>query len=138
LAERVLFTGPVSDEHKWALYEQAQVFLLPSFSENFGIVVVEAMAMGCPVIVTPDVGLAEQVQSAGAGVVVGNEPDQLGAAVNRLLRDEPGRREMGRRGRELAREQFNLTGVVEQMEQLYLRMSGRPSASAQTAGLTRI
>lgn len=138
LAERVLFTGPVSDEHKWALYEQAQVFLLPSYSENFGIVVAEAMAMGCPVVVTPDVGLAENVQSASAGVVVGNEPAQLGAAVNALLRDEPGRLEMGRRGRELVRDQLTWSGVVEHMEQLYLRMLGRPAASARPAELAGI
>jgi glycosyltransferase involved in cell wall biosynthesis len=135
LGQRVLFIGPVSDAHKWALYEQAQVFMLPSYSENFGIVVAEAMAMGCPVVVTPDVGVAEHVQSAGAGIVVGNEPAELSAAVNTLLGNEPARLEMGRRGRELVREQFAWSGVVDQMEQLYLRISGRPAVSARPAEL---
>jgi len=136
LGQRVLFIGPVRDEHKWALYEQARVFLLPSYSENFGIVVAEAMAMGCPVVITPDVGIAEHVRSARAGIVVRNEPAELGAAVNTLLRDEPGRLEMGRRGRHLVREHFHWNGVAERMEQLYLRMLGRPSASAQPVELT--
>ena len=64
ISERVLFVGPARDEDKWALYAQAEVFLLPSYSENFGIVVAEAMAMGCPVIVTPDVGAGELVVQA--------------------------------------------------------------------------
>jgi glycosyltransferase involved in cell wall biosynthesis len=131
LEQRVLFVGPATDEHKWALYEQAQLFLLPSYSENFGVVVAEAMAMGCPVVVTPDVGIAEHVQSAGAGIVVGNEPAELGAAVNALLLDEPARREMGRRGRELVRAQFAWNMIAAQTEDFYGYILGRPRDSAE-------
>ncbi len=136
LGQRVLFIGPVADEHKWALYEQAQLFLLPSHSENFGIVVAEAMAMGCPVVVTPDVGIAAQVKSARAGVVVGNEPAELAAAVAAILQDEAGRLDMGRRGRELVREQFGWDGLVQQMEQLYFRVLGQVSPDARPVALT--
>ena len=70
LTQRVIFLGPVSDEHKWALYRHAQLFVLPSYSENFGNVVAEAMAMGCPVAVTPEVGIASLVESGAAGAHV--------------------------------------------------------------------
>src|SRR6202012_5981867 len=95
LASRIHFIGPVSDQHKWALYEQAEMFLLPSFSENFAMVVAEAMGVGCPVIVTPEVGLARFVESVGAGIVTSNEPARLAEAVNSLLADPARRRELG-------------------------------------------
>jgi glycosyltransferase involved in cell wall biosynthesis len=133
LADRVIFTGPVSDEHKWALYERAELFLLPSYSENFGMVVAEAMAMACPVIVTPDVGLARLVESEGAGVVTGNDPANLAAAVMGLLADEARRREMGRRGRELVLRHLGWATVVEHMESMYISVLDQPSGAGATA-----
>lgn len=119
LAERVIFTGPVTDKHKWALYERADLFLLPSYSENFGMVVAEAMYMGCPVVLTPEVGLARAVASAGAGVVTSNNPATLAMSINDVLADPERRREMGRRGAEAARRLFSWSRVIEQMESLY-------------------
>jgi glycosyltransferase involved in cell wall biosynthesis len=125
LSDRVLFTGSVSDDDKWALYEKAELFLLPSYSENFGIVVAEAMAMGCPVLVTPEVGIAQLVESAGAGVVTSNDPANLAAVVRALLDDEPRRRELGRRGREIVSQQLTWDRIVVQMEDLYVSVLGR-------------
>lgn len=51
-AERISFPGAVSDSGKWDLYRSADLFVLPSYSENFGIVVGEALGMGVPVITT--------------------------------------------------------------------------------------
>ncbi len=58
LADRITFTGPVHGAGKAALLTGAQLLVLPSYSENFGNVVLEAMAAGRPVVVTPEVGLA--------------------------------------------------------------------------------
>jgi glycosyltransferase involved in cell wall biosynthesis len=124
LESRVVFTGPVSDEHKWALYEKAELFLLPSYSENFGMVVGEAMAMGCPVVVTPEVGVAQIVASEGAGIVTSNDPEKLAAAINALLADESRRHELGRRGVEAARKHFSWSTVVEEMESFYAAAIG--------------
>jgi glycosyltransferase involved in cell wall biosynthesis len=122
VADRLIFVGPVSDSSKWALYEHAQVFVLSSYSENFGNVVAEAMAMGCPVVVSPEVGIAALVQASGAGVVTDGEPPLLAAAVRDLLADDARRSEMGRRGRETARSRLSWSGVAAQMESLYLRI----------------
>jgi glycosyltransferase involved in cell wall biosynthesis len=97
------------------------------------MVVAEAMGMGCPVVVTPEVGMAELVKSGGAGIVIGNEPGKLAAAVMSLLNDEPGRREMGRRGRELVHQQLAWSCVVEQMEEFYRRMLREPAAPRAAA-----
>jgi glycosyltransferase involved in cell wall biosynthesis len=122
VADRLIFLGPVSDSAKWALYEHAQVFVLPSYSENFGNVVAEAMAMGCPVVVSPEVGIAALVQASGAGVVTDGMPERLAATIRDLLADDAQRAEMGRRGRETARSRLSWSGVAAQMESLYLRI----------------
>jgi glycosyltransferase involved in cell wall biosynthesis len=126
---RVRFIGPVSDEHKWALYEKAMMFILPSYSENFGNVVAEAMAMGCPVIVTPEVGLASLVRASGAGVVVNGEPKALAEAIRNLMRQDPAdRRSMGERGRVTVREQLSWESVATRMEAVYLDILSGPTS----------
>jgi glycosyltransferase involved in cell wall biosynthesis len=120
ISDRVLFVGPVSNEHKWALFERADVFLLPSYSENFGIVVAEAMAMGCPVIVTPDVGAGELVREADAGVITSNEPAQLADAVRRLLANREARRRLGQNGLVFARERLSWDNIAATTQALYL------------------
>ena len=67
----------MSDEHKWALNEQATMFILPSYAENFSEVVAEAMPTGCPVFVTLEVGLASLIRDSGARSVVDCAPKTL-------------------------------------------------------------
>ena len=119
LSQRVIFVGPVRDEHKWALYSRAELFVLPSYSENFGNVVAEAMAMGCPVAVTPEVGIASLVESTGAGIVVNGEPTEFSREVRELLNSPARRHEMGRRGQLAAQEQLSWDAVAAQTETLY-------------------
>jgi glycosyltransferase involved in cell wall biosynthesis len=122
LAARVLFVGPAGDADKWALYERAELFVLPSYSENFGNVVAEAMSMGCPVVVTPEVGIAPLVASMGAGVVCDGAPEALSKTITELLRDPERRREMGRRGKEGAQAKLSWNGVAAETEELYRYM----------------
>jgi glycosyltransferase involved in cell wall biosynthesis len=128
VASRIVFTGSVHGADKAALLSNARLLVLPSYSENFGNVVVEAMAAGCPVIVSKDVGLADAVRDTGAGIVVDGDPDTLSAAMTRLLGDAGLRREMGERGRVAAHERFLWPVVASQMERLYADVLGAKSA----------
>jgi glycosyltransferase involved in cell wall biosynthesis len=119
---RIKFIGPVHGKDKWLLYKNAELFVLPSHSENFGIVVLESMAMACPVIVTPEVGLASVVAESNCGVVVDGEPQLLASAINDLLGDEDKRKSMGARGKQTAEKQFMWDGIADQMEQVYKRV----------------
>lgn len=121
VSSRVSFVGPVSDAHKWALYANAALFVLPSYSENFGNVVAEAMAAGCPVIISPEVGIAQLVRAAGCGIVTSCEPPTLAAAITQLLRDPARRADLAGRGRDAARAGLSWPGVARQMEEFYLR-----------------
>ncbi len=133
VADRVIFVGPANDTHKWALYERAQLFVLPSYSENFGNAVAEAMAMGCPAVVTPEVGIAALLESTGAGVVAAGAPEILGPAIAGLLADPVRRREMGRRGAEAARARLSWSGVAAAAERLYQDVSHRGVARTAVA-----
>jgi glycosyltransferase involved in cell wall biosynthesis len=129
VTDRIRFVGMATDDHKWALYENATMFILPSYSENFGNVVAEAMAMGCPVIVTPEVGLASLVRESGAGVVVDGTPRILAEAIRTMFQDSTQRRLMGERGRFTARRQLSWESAAIRMEAVYRELS-RPHAAA--------
>ena len=116
---RIHFTGQVSDADKWAVYAGAEMFILPSYSENFGNVVAEAMAMRCPVVVTPEVGIAPLVREAGAGVVTPGDPQLLAQAINVLHDDPAARQRMGAAGHAAAVERLSWRGVAADMTTAY-------------------
>lgn len=123
VADRTVFLGPVHGPEKAALLHRASALVLPSTSENFGNVVLEAWAAGRPAVVTPGVGLAAAVRETGAGVVAEGDPVRLGDALRDLLADPDRLDDMGRRGAEAVRERFGWAAVAREMEDLYLRMS---------------
>jgi len=130
VSSRIVFTGSVDGADKASLLSHARFLALPSYSENFGNVVIEAMAAGCAVIVSKDVGLADTVRTTGAGLVVDGDPDTLSAAMSRLLGDATLRREMGERGRAAAHQCYSWSAVAGQMEDLYRSLAGRPAGHA--------
>lgn len=119
VTRKIKFIGPVSGARKWAVLRKAHMLLLPSFSENFGMVVLEAMAVGCPVVVTAEVGLAAAVNASGAGLVVEGNPEQLAAAITYLENHEMRRIQMGEAGRKAAVEQFSWARIAAEIENLY-------------------
>ena len=109
VAARVRFAGMVSDEELPLAYNLADVFALVSRRtaggdvEGYGIVVQEAALCGVPAVVSRDCGLTEAIREGETGLSVPpDDPQATVAAVLALLNDEPRRREMGRRARELA------------------------------------
>ena len=128
VAERITYTGSVDGADKARLLKSARLLVLPSYSENFGNVVLEAMAAATPVIVTPEVGVADLVRESGTGLVVDGEPFQLGDALQRLWDDGERRAAMGGRGPAWALEHCSWDAVAARMEQLYTRVTaGRPA-----------
>ena len=118
VADRVSFVGAIYDERKWDLFRSADVFVMPSYSENFGVAALEAMACGLPVVVTPEVGLARDIGAAGAGLVVDGEPAILGPALAHLLAATEQRRCMGVAARAAAGH-YSWAAIATQMEALY-------------------
>jgi glycosyltransferase involved in cell wall biosynthesis len=119
VSDRITFTGFVYGDDKAALLQNASVLVLPSYSENFGNVVLEAMAVGCPVVVTPEVGVADLVQSSGAGMVIIGSPETMGRGLQQMLSDPQRRKRMGERGRQTVEEHFTWSSIGAQMVGLY-------------------
>lgn len=102
-----------------ALYHSARVFVLPSYSENFGNAVLEAMAAAIPVVVTPEVGAGEIVSQSGGGTIVNAEPEALGRAIALYMDNESRARSVGAAGRLYVKQNCSWEGVAEKMEALY-------------------
>jgi glycosyltransferase involved in cell wall biosynthesis len=120
IADRVrILPRTVIGFEKERLFAAARLFVLPSYSENFGNTVLEAMRRGVPVVVTPEVGAAEIVQTSGAGLVVAGDLEPLSSAIRLLTSNPVLARSMGEAGRRHATAHFTWGHVAAQMEDLY-------------------
>lgn len=122
VAAQVHYLGPVYGEEKSSLLRHAVALVLPSHSESFGNVVLEAMAVGCPVIVTKEVGLAEAVQRSNAGIVVPGEPRAIANAIARLSQDSGLRKQCGAAGRDLVVKEYTWDAVARRMQEHYAEL----------------
>jgi glycosyltransferase involved in cell wall biosynthesis len=131
LNAHVVFTGNLAGERKLAALGAADVFVLPSRSEGLSVAVLEAMAAGCPVIVTRACNMPE-IEEREAGVVVGDgDVTALANALAALVGDAGLRRAMGERGSALVRERFSWPSVAARMADVYEDIvSGRHVSSA--------
>lgn len=118
ISESVFFTS-AGKEDKADIFRSADVFVLPSFSENFGIAVVEAMCASRPVVITEGVGISPYVRDAGAGIVIKKDINELTQAMVRLLRDPVSARRMGEKGRRLVEEKFSIPRIAEEWVKAY-------------------
>jgi glycosyltransferase involved in cell wall biosynthesis len=120
IADRVrILPRTVIGSEKERLFAAARLFVLPSYSENFGNTVLEAMQRGVPVIVTPEVGAAEIVRTSGAGLVVAGDPEPLSSAIRLLTTDLVLAGKMGEAGRQHAAAHFSWDHIATEMEALY-------------------
>jgi len=122
LGESVIFLGETTGELKLSLYQACDVFALPTQQENFGLVFIEALGCGLPVITTNAVGSKAELQASGAVTFVDRTPEQFADAIERLLLDAPGRMETARRGREWMLESFDPAISAQRFESFYAEM----------------
>lgn len=87
VGDRVIFAGPMAGSERVTALRDATVFCLPSDHENFGIAAIEAMAVGCPTLVSENVGIADFVRDCGAGEIVSRDPAKLAQAIDRWIGD---------------------------------------------------
>ena len=119
LAGCTILTGFVEGQTKWSIFKEADIFVLPSYHENFGIAVVEAMSVGLPVVITNRVGIHEDVAKVGAGLVVSENKDELARAVQKLLVDPALRDRMGKKARELVERKYSWDLVGDELSRIY-------------------
>jgi glycosyltransferase involved in cell wall biosynthesis len=118
-SERVTFTGMLLGREKLAALRDADLLVLPSYAENFGVAVVEAMTCALPVVISNKVNIWREIDQGRAGIVIGCDEKELSRALIRLLEDGNLRRELGENGRRLVEAKFTWTRAAEQLEALY-------------------
>jgi glycosyltransferase involved in cell wall biosynthesis len=83
IADRIVWTGMLRDTLKWSAFAAAEVFVLPSHQENFGIAVAESLACGVPVLISREVNIWREIEAANAGFVA---PDTIEGTTSLLTR----------------------------------------------------
>ena len=120
LNDVISMIGNVGQLDKNNIFENADLFVLLSLHENFGIAVAEAMAMNLPVIISNNVGIQNHVKDYGAGVVISeNDPELIACQIGDLLDDDKLRIEMGNKARYLCENEFAWDKVAMQTEKYY-------------------
>ena len=120
-AKDVTWVGFVEGEDKVAVLDDSDIYVLPSYSENFGVSVVEAMARSLPVLITDQVALGDEVRGAGAGLVVGCHVEELTAAIRQLAGSPELRRSCGERGARLA-QSFSPESISRRIVSMYEKL----------------
>jgi glycosyltransferase involved in cell wall biosynthesis len=106
----VSFPGMLSGDLKWGAFRQAEVFILPSHQENFGIAVVEALACGTPVLISRPVNIWREIESSGAGLVDSDTVEGCSRLLEKWLNlGDEGKVGMAARAVESFKQNFEIT-----------------------------
>jgi glycosyltransferase involved in cell wall biosynthesis len=117
--DRATFTGMLLGTEKLAVLRDANIFVLPSYSENFGLAVIEAMAAGLPVIISDQVNIWREVQAYQAGRVIPCDAVALADQLVALLDHPADATAMGQRGMSIVKELYQWDKVAEALIEVY-------------------
>ncbi|MBE8986213.1 glycosyltransferase [Nostoc sp. LEGE 12450] len=119
LRDRTFVVGFVEGETKDILMQGSDLFVLTSYSENFAVSVLEALAVGVPVLVTPGVALASVVKENQLGYVPDLDVEAIAEALEDYLNNTQIAQKMGERGHQVISEKYTLEKTALQMQQIY-------------------
>jgi glycosyltransferase involved in cell wall biosynthesis len=122
LANCTTITGFISGEVKAALLQQSDLFVLPSYYENFGIAVAEAMTVGLPVAISDQVHICEEVRQAKAGWVTTCAVESLVDALRDALKNADERLRRGQLAQDYALKHYSWDAIAKQAIQTYLAL----------------
>jgi len=116
--------GPVPMEERISFYQQADIFVLPTYAEAMPISVIEAMAAGLPVVSTPVGGIPELIHDGEEGLLCpSGDVNALAEKIMCLVSDHQRRTEMGTKGRKRVREQMDFTAYVGRLRAELIRLT---------------
>jgi len=118
----IVFPGWLEGDTKSAFLRHASLLALPSYHENFGLCVMESLAAGVPVLVSPHVNLAAEIEAAGAGWITAVKQIDLEATLAEALRSADERAKRGNAGKVFAK-QFSCAAIASRLNELYASVS---------------
>jgi glycosyltransferase involved in cell wall biosynthesis len=119
------WVGHVEGEAKAAAFANADFFVLPSYSENFGIAAAEALSAGLPCVLGEGVAIANDVVRAGAGIAVGTDAASIAQGLRRIIADHETLPALSANAVRLARERFSIEAMGASLTQLYEKILRR-------------
>jgi glycosyltransferase involved in cell wall biosynthesis len=122
LMDRVVFTGMLKGEEKLLAYQQAKVFVLSSYSENFGMSVVEAMACGTSVVISDQVGIHGDIERHRAGVITQTNAESVAAGIRSLLENPRLCDEMALAGQKFVESHYEISAVTRTFINSYQKL----------------
>lgn len=122
VGDRVIFAGMLRGADRVAALADADVFCLPSYQENFGIAVVEALAAGVPVVISDQVNIHGEIAAAGVGGVAPTRVEPLAAELRRWLTDPPLRDDAAAKCRAFVWERYDWNAIARRWVEHYGRM----------------
>ncbi|MBI4245038.1 MAG: glycosyltransferase [Planctomycetes bacterium] len=112
---------------RWEHLKRSDLFVLPSYSENFGIAVVEAMSVGLPVVISDKVGISTEIRSYNAGVVVKCDPAELAFAIDSCLGSPALRSALSESALKLVLEHFDWKKITPRLINAYKAVLNKSS-----------
>jgi glycosyltransferase involved in cell wall biosynthesis len=131
ISDAVIWTDFLDEDAKAAALAAADVFILPSYSENFGIAAVEALAAGVPVIVTDRVGCAAEISESAAGLVVACDPAPIAQAILQLFGDPELRKRLAQRGLKLVEDRYSFDRTADALIRVYEELARKPTTQSR-------
>ncbi len=123
----VAWVGQLVGPQKWAALADADVFVLPSHQEGFSLAITEALAAGCPAVITDECHF-DEVRAHNAGIVIdAGDMTAFAAAINRLLADAATRQRMSASARQLVADNFTWDRIAATAERAYTAMKAGQS-----------
>jgi glycosyltransferase involved in cell wall biosynthesis len=119
IANDVIWAGFLEGEEKARVFAAARVFVLPSYSENFGIAAVEALSAGLPSVITAGVGIAKELKQAGAAMVIQPKAPELADAILMILCDKDRSDRLAAAGRAFADQHYSIASMGRGLVEMY-------------------
>lgn len=136
VAGHVTFTGMLTGRAKLAALRDADLFVLPSYTENFGLAVVEALAAGLPAVISDRVNIAADLKAEGAAAVIPCDAGALASQVSALLLHPEQRQALAREGKRTVAERYTWEACAQRLEVVYraILAGDRPDRALAASG----
>lgn len=130
LKDKTSIVGFVTGSEKTALLEAADLFVLPSYYENFGIAVAEAMSVGTPVVISDQVHIWQEIERSQSGWICTCEVESLTRTLNEAMRDRAEQLRRGKNAQTHAQQHYSWNAIAQQMITTYREIQGANNKSA--------
>ena len=132
IADKVAWVGWKDNISKYEFYKSLDLFTLLSHNENFGVVVIESLSVGTPVLLSKEVGLSRYVNSNGLGwVIEQNDPHSVAWTLEMIYEDSQARANIQQHASDTIKRDYNSDALAERYIDFYAEITGKPVLTSE-------